>query len=128
MSPTTVVPLPRPEDFAAYWASVKEQARAYRLEATVEPEWLGLLAERPDLEGAVRETMAYFDALSFAPEVHCPALVSLGQADTVCPPEGIRELFRRLPAEKSLLEIPGLDHRRSALWRQQAANWMRCWV
>lgn len=91
-------------------------------------EWLELLNRRPELEEAVRETMAYFDTLSFAPDVNCPALVSLGQADPACPPEGIRELFRRLPAEKSLLELPGFDHRRSALWRQQAVAWMRHWV
>lgn len=91
-------------------------------------DWRPLLAKRPELEGAVRKTLAYFDTLSFAPDVRCPALVGLGQADTVCPPEGIRELFHRLPAEKSLLEIPALDHRRSALWRQQAVAWMKYWV
>ena len=87
-----------------------------------------LLTERPELAAAVRDTLAYFDGTSFATRLRVPALVSLGQADRTCPPDSVRAVFDRIPSCKALLEIPGLGHVRSSLWRRMALDWMREWV
>lgn len=87
-----------------------------------------LLRQRPDLATPATATLAYFDTTSFATRLAAPTLVSLGQADTVCPPDSIRALFGRIPSCKALLEVPGLGHSRSMLWRRMAGEWMRQWV
>ncbi len=87
-----------------------------------------LLGERPDLAPAVRATLAYYDTTSFATRLRAPTFVSLGQADRTCPPDSVRALFDRLPGCKTLLEVPGLGHARSTLWRRMALDWMREWV
>jgi cephalosporin-C deacetylase len=45
------------------------------------------LREYPEREPLVRETVAYFDGINFAPWITCPMLVTLGLNDDVCPPE-----------------------------------------
>jgi len=87
-----------------------------------------LLRERPELQPAVLATLAYYDTTSFATRLHAPTLVSLGQVDTLCPPDCVRVMFERIPACKALLEVPGLGHTRSTLWRRMAIDWMRQWV
>jgi len=87
-----------------------------------------LLRAHPDLEAAARTTLAYYDTTSFATRLSAPTLVSLGQADAVCPPDSIRAMFERIPACKALLEVPGLGHARSMLWRRMAVDWMQEWV
>jgi cephalosporin-C deacetylase len=87
-----------------------------------------LLRARPDLEAPVRRTLAYHDTTSLATRLQAPTLVSLGQADAACPPESVRVLFERIPACKLLLEVPGLGHARSMLWRRMALSWMQTWL
>ena len=87
-----------------------------------------VVTRHPELAGAVHATLAYYDTTSFATRLRVPTLVSLGQADSVCPPDSIRVLFDRIPALKTLLEVPGLGHERSLVWRRLAADWMRMWV
>ena len=87
-----------------------------------------LLRERPELEGPARATLAYYDTTSFATRLQAPTLVSLGQADRTCPPESVRALFERIPTCKALVEVPGLGHERSTLWRRMAAEWLHLWV
>lgn len=45
------------------------------------------LREYPERETQVRETVAYFDGINFAPWITCPMLVTIGLGDDVCPPE-----------------------------------------
>ena len=87
-----------------------------------------LLARRPDLRPAALRTLAYFDTTSLATRLTAPTFVSLGQADVVCPPDSVRAMFGRIPGCKSLLEVPGLGHARSAIWRRLALAWMQTWV
>jgi len=68
-------------------------------------------------------TLGYFDTLSFAERISCPCLVSLGVEDRVCPPGSIRELFSRLNPLKTLMEIPGMAHERSTVWRALTRSW-----
>ena len=57
----------------------------------------------PQRRGAVKDALAYFDCLNFAPQVTCPIVVSLGTQDNIVPPETCRAAFDALgSAEKSL--------------------------
>ena len=62
---------------------------------------------QPQLEAAARATLAHYDTTSFATRLRVPTLVSLGQADTTCPPDSVRAMFERIPSCKALLEVPG---------------------
>lgn len=46
-----------------------------------------VLRRFPEREAAMREAVAYFDGINFAPLIRCPMLVYLGLGDDVCPPE-----------------------------------------
>ena len=41
----------------------------------------------PDHEKDVRETLAYYDVISFVDRITCPIIVNIGLNDDVCPPE-----------------------------------------
>ncbi len=86
------------------------------------------MRDHPEIEARVRATLAYYDTTSLATRLQAPTLVSLGQADPACPPDSVRVLFERIPACKALLEVPGLGHARSMLWRRLAVNWMQVWL
>jgi cephalosporin-C deacetylase len=72
--------------------------------------------------GAVR-TLGYFDTLSFADQVRSPVFMSLGDSDPIAPAASARRLFQRIPGVKTLLEIPGMGHERSTLFRYLAQKW-----
>jgi cephalosporin-C deacetylase len=82
----------------------------------------------PARRDAALETLKYFDALFFAAQLRAPALVSLGQSDATCAPESVRALFRRIPSVKMLLEIPGMGHERSTVWRNQTQGWFAYYI
>ena len=77
----------------------------------------------PEKRSAVINTLGYFDSLFFADTVKRPVMVSLGKNDTICPPDSVRDLFGRLPSIKALLEIPGMAHERSTIWRYMSQKW-----
>ncbi|GAA0588782.1 prolyl oligopeptidase family serine peptidase [Kribbella sandramycini] len=58
----------------------------------------------------VRETVAYYDGLNFAPAVQAPTMIYLGLEDDVCPPETGFALHRALPGEKTLHTYPNCAH------------------
>ncbi|MBI3461964.1 MAG: acetylxylan esterase [Planctomycetes bacterium] len=65
----------------------------------------------PDRGEAVRETLAYFDGINFAPRVRCPVIVNLGLQDNVCPPETGYALFGALgSADKRLYTYDACGH------------------
>lgn len=65
----------------------------------------------PERREAVEETLAYFDAINFAPRVRCPIRVNLGLRDNVCPPETGYALFDALGSrDKRLCPYPDCGH------------------
>ncbi|MFF1820312.1 acetylxylan esterase [Kribbella sp. NPDC058245] len=58
----------------------------------------------------VRETVAYYDGLNFAPAVQAPTMIYLGLEDDVCPPETGFALHRVLSCEKTLHTYPNCAH------------------
>jgi cephalosporin-C deacetylase len=77
----------------------------------------------PGKRTAVAQTLGYFDTLSFADGVKCPVFMSLGESDPIAPAASVRKLFQYLPGIKTLLEIPGMGHERSTLFRYLAQKW-----
>ena len=70
----------------------------------------------PERAAAVRETVAYFDGINFAPMVRCPMLVYLGLGDDVCPPETGYALERALGGPTELHVYPRCAHDAGAYW------------
>lgn len=50
----------------------------------------------------VRRVLSYFDGVNFARRVRCPALLSVGMMDTICPPSTVFAAYNALPAEKDI--------------------------
>jgi len=69
------------------------------------------LQQYPDRRAAVRETLAYFDCLNFAPQVRCPVIVSLGLQDNIVPPETCRAAFDAIAStDKTLYSYAQCGH------------------
>ncbi len=74
------------------------------------------LRQYPERERRVRETVAYFDGINFAPSVRCPMLVYVGLGDDVCPPETGYDLDRALTCPKELHVYPRCAHDAGSYW------------
>jgi len=77
----------------------------------------------PEKRAEVARTLGYFDTLSFADDLKIPVFMSLGGTDPIAPAVSVRRLFDRIPGVKTLLEIPGMGHERSTLFRYLAQKW-----
>ncbi len=71
------------------------------------------------------ETLAWFDPLTLAHRIACPTFISIGRADTTCPPETIRPVYDRIEAFKGLIEIPNAGHGWYYLYRDFDDLWLR---
>jgi cephalosporin-C deacetylase len=79
----------------------------------------------PDERDRALETLAWFDPLNLAEFIDCPTFVSIGLADTTCPPETIRPVYDRIAAFKGLVEIPGAGHGWHYAYRDFDDLWLR---
>lgn len=60
---------------------------------------------------AVRETLAYFDGINFAPRITCPIMVYIGLQDNVCPPETGYAVWNAIGSkEKAIYPYDGHGH------------------
>jgi cephalosporin-C deacetylase len=65
----------------------------------------------PEREGAVRDTLAYFDGVNFGPRITCPIIVNVGLQDNVCPPETGYAAFQAVAsADKTFYPYDGHGH------------------
>jgi cephalosporin-C deacetylase len=74
------------------------------------------LREFPDQEEAVRQTVAYYDGMSFAPMIKCPMLIYAGLGDDVCPPETAYDLTRAMTNSPVLDTYARCAHDAGAYW------------
>jgi cephalosporin-C deacetylase len=59
----------------------------------------------------VRQTLAYYDGISFAPRITCPIILNIGLQDNVCPPETGYALFDAIASkDKKLYEYDQCGH------------------
>lgn len=85
------------------------------------------LRARPAQAAGTLRTLAFFDALHFAPAVAASAIVGLGERDDVVPAITIAALFQRLAGPRELVRLP-IAHSSSPLerrWEQFEARWLR---
>lgn len=69
------------------------------------------LKTRSDKVEKVFETLSYFDAMNFAPDINCPILMSVGLVDIICPPSTIFATFNHISSkEKELAIYHGMGH------------------
>lgn len=73
------------------------------------PNWASRTWQGKDAEKML-STSRYFDAMNFAPRIHCPALVGLGLVDPVCPPEGVLATVNLIKGPKRIIIMPSADH------------------
>lgn len=106
-----VLPALRPDDVVAAAAGVPyltdflgaaELTRTYPFHEI--NDYLQLYPER---RPAVKESLAYFDCLNFAPQVRCPIVVSLGTQDNIVPPETCRAAFDAIGSDNKTLYCYG---------------------
>ncbi len=75
------------------------------------------LRRYPEREPQVRQTLAYYDCLSFADRVRCPIIINIGLKDDVCPPETGYALFRAIASpQKRLYAYPECAHDAGSAW------------
>jgi len=82
----------------------------------------------PEKKQAALETLGYFDSLFFAEMLDKPVFMSLGLEDPVCPPPSVRTLFNTIQSIKALIEIPGMGHERSTIWRYLTQKWFDFYI
>lgn len=69
------------------------------------------LRRHPQLTEQAFATLAYFDVVNHARRVNCPARVTVGLWDEICPPSGIFAAYNRVPApDKQLVIMPYTGH------------------
>ncbi|MBO3803483.1 MAG: acetylxylan esterase [Candidatus Brockarchaeota archaeon] len=74
--------------------------------------------------GKVEETLSYFDAMNFAPEIRCPTLMSVGLIDTVCPASTVFAVFNHMVSERRELSIyPGMGHESLNVHHEKKIKW-----
>lgn len=98
------------------------------LELTKAAPWTELIAyfqRRPgDLDQAMR-TMSYMELNNLAEWVHCPALVSVGLQDELCPPSTIFTVFNRIEAEPKRADTFPFNGHEAGLNRERQIVWAR---
>lgn len=70
----------------------------------------------PEREAAMRETVAYFDGINFAPMIRCPLLIYAGLGDDVCPPETAFDLQKALTCPLEFHTHARCAHDAGAYW------------
>lgn len=73
-------------------------------------ELIDLFRRQPEMKQSALETLAWIDPVNLARWIQCPTLVTVGLADTTCPPETIRPVYDRISPMKCLVEMPGRGH------------------
>ena len=63
-----------------------------------------------DREDQIFECLSYFDAMNFAPWIHCPVLIALGLKDKACPPPTAYALYNHLAGKKEIIPYPDYGH------------------
>lgn len=83
------------------------------------------LKEHPEDKEKVWNTLKYADAYNYAPYIDKPIMVGAGLADSICPPEGIKSVFERIPrhTRKEIYEVPGAGHVVLPGWHDKNKKW-----
>lgn len=85
------------------------------------------LAAYPRREAVLMRLFSYFDAMNFAPDVRCSALVGVGLADRVVPATTVYAVADHLGGPREVVELPvsHTEHPDEKLWEEFEAYWLR---
>lgn len=73
----------------------------------------------------VFETLSYFDAMNFAPDIKCPILMSVGLLDVTCPPSTVFATFNHIASKNKELAIYyGAGHEYINVHREKNMEWI----
>jgi len=81
------------------------------------------LRHHPTRSERVFRTLSYFDNLNLADRVKCPALVSVGLIDEICPPSTVFAVFNRLQSPKQIAVFPYHGHERPETHWEAEMRW-----
>ncbi len=83
------------------------------------------LKQHPKDKDKVWDTLKYVDAYNYAPYINKPVIVGVGLADSICPPEGIKSTFDRIPPDtkKEIYEAPKAGHVVLPGWHEKNRKW-----
>lgn len=70
----------------------------------------GYIQEEPSRRARVESTLAYFDVVNFAPDVKCPALLSVGFHDPVSLPAAVYACANAMPGPTEVQALPEAGH------------------
>lgn len=73
------------------------------------PQWASRTWQKKD-EHKMLSAARYFDAMNFARQVKCPALVGVGLIDMACPAEGVLATCNQFQGPKEIILMPAADH------------------
>ncbi len=68
------------------------------------------LQQHPESRASLLQTLSYFDVANFAPDIHCPVLLSTGFLDRVSLPGAVFGLYNVLPGPKEIRSFPQAGH------------------
>ncbi|MBI5047412.1 MAG: alpha/beta fold hydrolase [Deltaproteobacteria bacterium] len=83
------------------------------------------LKKHPQDKEKVWDTLKYVDVYNYAPYLTKPIIVGVGLDDSICPPEGIKSTFERLPQQtkKQIYEVPKAGHVVLPGWHEKNKKW-----
>jgi len=83
------------------------------------------LKQHPKDKDKVWDTLKYVDVYNYAPYISKPIIVGVGLADSICPPEGIKSTFDRIPqsTKKEIYVVPKAGHVVLPGWHEKNRKW-----
>jgi cephalosporin-C deacetylase len=83
------------------------------------------LKKYPQDKERLWDTLHYVDAYNYAPYISKPIIVGVGLADSICPPEGIKSTFDRIPSQtkKEMYAAPKAGHVVLPGWHEKNKKW-----
>jgi cephalosporin-C deacetylase len=73
----------------------------------------------------VLNTLDYYDAKNFAPNITCPTLVGIGLLDPFAPPNNEFGTYNLIPGKKHIMVFKNLAHEINQKYKDYEGRWMR---
>ena len=88
--------------------------------------WLGY--ERMESKETAWHNLGYADTMAHAERMNYPVLLTLGTADTVCPPETVQALFDKLDTHKALVSFKNHPHGYQYEFLHHVMTWLQLYA
>ena len=98
--------------------------KSVEIEEFVYGEFYRLFKDQPDKKEQYMETLAYFDTYNLAKNITCPTLMNAVIIDEVHPYRTIMPVFEQIPAKKSIIVYPDIEHGTRADFARHTLDWL----